>query len=1158
MPHDAPERLRSIKTLPALVAYLRDELDWPVESDDVEDISFSYEPDELGLDAEHAAKIHQIKQIRPLHSRQPWGIFWVSFEKKRLPVVVLRRILGSLVVKSRQSANSGDRPRWRMNDLLFISAYGEESSDQREIAFAHFSQGSGDLPTLRVLGWDGADTLLKLDHVARTLAEKLRWPSEPGDADAWRQQWSGAFRHRLGHVVRTADNLAEVLAALARNIRDAAARLLEAESERGPLTRLFKAFQAALIHDLTKEAFADAYAQTITYGLLTAAINRTDLSGGTEATYVKADDLTLMVRVTSPFLREMLETFLTVGGRKNGVDFDELGIQDVVELLRGDETDLPEILRDFGNRTRGEDPVIHFYEHFLSAYNRRLKIQRGVFYTPQPVVSYIVRSVHELLQTEFGLEDGLASTVTWGEMVKRDPHLRLPPLSDEPGDTRTIDPDEPFVQILDPATGTATFLVEVIDVIFKHLKTRWDKGGLAGLPPLHRPHPAIRSFSEYWNAYVPEHLLPRLHGYELLAAPYAIAHLKLGLKLTETGYRFASDERAHIYLTNALETSDDKQAKLIGFDALAHEAQAVNTLKKTKRFTVVVGNPPYSNYGQLNRNPWILGLLGDYKRGLKEKKLNLDDDFIKFLRFGQVTVDGSGTGLLGFITNHTYLDGVTHRRLRQSLTESFRSLRLIDLHGSIKKSECCPDGTPDKNVFDIQQGVAVGILRKSPGEGSELLHSDLWGTREAKYQWLNRHSVADTDWAVVKPTADRFYFVPHNLASDSDYKHFVSIRDAFVEAATGFETARDHFAIGFTDQDLRLRLRDLVGSDSDDVIRERWDLDDKRDWNLSTARARLRRHGDPFADIRSCCYRPFDHRMTHYNDFIVTWPRVNVLGCIDATNPALVAARMVKGEDHNHFFVVNQPTEKIFISGKTSNNAFIFPLYQRERGQVFLSAKAGRQASERKLNLRDDFVTRFRSQLAMNDTDYEVEAFATDIFHYAYAVFHSPGYRSRYAEFLKIDFPRLPLTSSLELFRALARLGGELVALHLLESPKLDKPVTKFVGPASPVVEKVSFAGCVPPHGERSPAEGSGPTTGTVWLDKAQATGFRGVPEAVWNFHIGGYQVCEKWLKDRKGRALSADDLAHYQKIVVALSETIRLMAEIDQVIEAHGGWPIK
>ena len=1121
----ASEKLRGVKNFTSLISYLRKELHWPIETENWDDLTFEYDAEELGLQKEYAHVISKLWQLRPLDSRQPWGIFFVEFKKKQLPIVVLRRILRGLVIKKRASAKAAEKPSWAADDLLFISALGDEK--ERELTFAHFKTSEADLPTLRVLGWDGDDTFRKLEYLDQTLHQHLSWPEDTSKPKEWLENWSKPFRHRPGHTIRTAKELAEALADLAIRIRDAAKTVMKAESEKGKFRTLHKAFKESLIHDLEPDDFADTYAQTITYGLLTAAISRTDMSAGSKGTAVIVENVADMVPITNPFLKEILQEFLLAGGRKGKLDFDELGVQDVAELLRGDDTDLPAVIRDFGNQTRGEDPVIHFYEHFLAAYDKAQKKQRGVFYTPQPVVSYIVRSVHELLQTEFGLADGLADTTTWGEMLKKHPGLKLPPLTDEPGEKRTISPDEPFVQILDPATGTATFLVEVIDVIHKTLSEKWVKEGLAK-----------NKQNEWWNDYVPKHLLPRLHAFELMMAPYAIAHMKIGLKLAETGYRFEIEERARMYLTNALEKADDKQAKLIGFDALAHEAEAVNKIKATKRFTVVVGNPPYSNYGQLNKNAWILGLLEDYKCGLGEKKLNLDDDFIKFLRFGQMTIDHSCAGILGFITNHTYLDGVTHRRLRQSLTESFQSLRLINLHGSIKKSECCPDGSPDNNVFDIQQGVAVGIFRKSPVEGTRLFHSDLWGTREAKYEWLNKHSIAGTDWEVVKPTPDRFYFVPHNLVSDSDYNDFVSIREVFTEAATGFETARDHFAISFTEQDLKLRLRDLVESDSDRTIRERWGLDDKRDWGLSAARARLRQLGDPLADVRTCCYRPFDTRFTHYNDFIVTWPRVKVLGCIDAANPALVAARMVKGEDHNHFFVVNQPTEKIFISGKTSNNAFIFPLYQREGGQMFLSTKSGRQASERKLNFRDDFLARFRLELGLDETGQDVEVFATDIFHYAYALFHSPDYRSRYAEFLKIDFPRLPLTGNLELFRALARLGGELTALHLLDSPKLDKPVTEFIGGRTPEVEKVSWS------------------KNTVWIDKAQTIGFKGVREDVWNFHIGGYQVCEKWLKDRKARKLSKDDITHYQKVVVALSETIRLMKEIDEAIEKHGGWP--
>jgi hypothetical protein len=509
MPNDA-DRLRSIKTFDDLVRYLEDELDWPLEEYGFEALTFEYSPAELGLKDEDAAKVRAIHQLRPLYQGQPWGIFFVEFERKRMPVVVLRRILSHLVLKKRASANRADAAAWSLGDLLFISAFGEEVSDQREIAFAHFHQEAGDLPTLRVLGWDGADTGLKLDHVAAELHTRLCWPDDPADADAWRAQWSGAFRHRLGHVIRTADALAERLAGLARSIRGAALTLMAHESERGPLRQLHKAFQTALIHDLTEEQFADTYAQTVTYGLLTAAISRTDMSGGRHGTVLLAGDITEMVPITNPFLKEMLQTFLQAGGQKGGINFDELGIQDVVELLRGDETDLPEILRDFGNKTRGEDPVIHFYEHFLAAYDKKLKVQRGIFYTPGPVVSYIVRSVHELLQTEFGLEDGLASTVTWGEMAAKWPQTF------EVSETSKVftvpegtDPGSPFVVVLDPATGTATFLVEVIDVIFRTLTAKWKAQGLTEAQQ-----------RDAWNEYVPQHLLPRLHGYELMMAPY--------------------------------------------------------------------------------------------------------------------------------------------------------------------------------------------------------------------------------------------------------------------------------------------------------------------------------------------------------------------------------------------------------------------------------------------------------------------------------------------------------------------------------------------------------------------------------------------------------------------------------------------------------------
>ncbi len=584
-------QLGAIRTFRSLIKYLRDEMGWPIGADSFEDLTFDYSAEELGIDAKNAAKIEEIKRLRPLASGQPWGIFFVKFEPKRLPVVALRRILSQVVLKKRATAKAAELAAWAADDLLFVSNYGE--GDARHISFAHFStaEGGADLPTLKVLGWDNLDTPLHLDDVAERLTRDLAWPEDDDDAKAWRKAWRAAFT--LGHreVITTSRDLSVRLAELARAIRDRIGTALAIESAKGPLTVLMKAFQSTLVHDLDAAGFADMYAQTIAYGLLSSRI--ADPKART------ADDFAAHMR-TNPFLRELMQTFLHVGGRRGkaggpGIDFDELGVSEVVALL--DRANMEAVIRDFGDRNPLEDPVIHFYELFLSEYDAHRRMQRGVFYTPRPVVSYIVRSVDNVLRTEFGLADGLADTATWAEVAQRFPKIKIP---------AGVQPSQPFVEILDPATGTGTFLVEVIAIIEATMRQKWQAE--------RKSESQIRSL---WNDYVPKHLLPRLHGYELLMAPYAIAHLKVGLKLFETGYRFESDERARIFLTNALEASSAVgQQRLAGvLPALAEEARAVNEIKQHTRFTIVVGNPPYAGHSQNNDVPFIVDKVYDYKRG---------------------------------------------------------------------------------------------------------------------------------------------------------------------------------------------------------------------------------------------------------------------------------------------------------------------------------------------------------------------------------------------------------------------------------------------------------------------------------------------------------------------------------------------------------------
>ena len=1146
MPTDHREHLARIRSFTQLIVYLRDDLGWPIASDDFEELTFEYTPEELGIDAKNAAKIQEIKRLRPLVPGQPWGIFFVKFEPKRLPVVALRRILGQVALKKRAWANKAERQAWAADDLLFVSNYGE--GEERRIAFAHFSKARDghDLPTLKVLGWDNLDTPLHLDAVARELTDHLTWPDNEDDADAWRERWRAAFKLRHREVITTSKQLSERLAELARAIRDRIQTALAIETEAGPLTKLMKAFQTALVHDLDEAGFADMYAQTITYGLLSARI--------TDPTRRTADDLATHMR-TNPFLRELMETFLRVGGRRGkaggpGIDFDELGVSEVVELL--DQANIEAVVRDFGDRNPQEDPVIHFYEHFLAAYDKTQKVSRGVFYTPRPVVSYIVRSVDDLLRTEFGLEDGFADVTTWGEMAKRHKNLEVPD---------GTPPDQAFVQILDPATGTGTFLVEVIDLIHRTMVEKWKAQG----------HDA-QKIQELWNEYVPKHLLPRLHGYELLMAPYAIAHLKIGLKLYETGYRFESDERAQVYLTNALEPPGEGQLTLDFLPALAHEAEAVNEIKRKRRFTAVIGNPPYSGLSS-NMGPWIDGLLkGRLPDGtatssyyhvdgkpLGERKVWLQDDYVKFIRLSQWLLDRAGVGVHGYISNHGYLDNPTFRGMRWSLMQSFRRIHVLDLHGNLKKKEAPPAGGRDVNVFDIQQGVAIGLFAKTHRGATHVRHADLWGEREYKYSWLLDDGADDTDWTELVPVLPFYLFEPLDESATGSYHDWSPINEIMPVNSVGIVTARDHLTIHFDPKTAWETVRDFsrIG---EEAARAKYRLRrDVQSWKVKWAQDDVRASGPSRSHLAPIAYRPFDRRWTYYtgkSSGFICRPISDLMPhMLAGENVGLITTRQTRDE-------WGALATSIIIAHKTCSAYDInslFPLYLypgvgKADGSLFSRWAKGKDG--RTPNLDAGFVEQIAAATELRFVsdgrgDLRKTFGPEDVLAWIYSVFHSPGYRERYEAQLKRDFPRVPLPGSAELFRKQAEAGHELLNLHVRESHELVEFIATYNGPRNPEVGRVGWS------------------DGTVWLNagktdarkghratKRGTIGFQGVPEEVWDFHIGGYQVCHKWLKDRKGRTLSAEDIAHYQKIVVALNETIRIMAKIDEVIEAHGGWP--
>ncbi len=1125
MPTDHRTALAAIRRFDQLIAFLRDEMDWPIASGDFEDLTFDYTPEELGIKVQHAAKIQEIKRLRPLAPKQPWGVFFVKFEPKRLPVVALRSILGRVVLKKRASVNDAEQPTWAMEDLLFISNYGE--GEARQISFAHFAAPAGGnrLPTLKVLGWDDRATLLHLDHVARELTQRLAWPDDEDDADAWREQWRTAFTLMHRETINTSQALSVHLAGLARSIRERIHFVLEIESDNGRITALMKAFRIALIHDLDEDGFADMAAQTIAYGLLSARI--------ADRERATVPDFTGQMK-TNPLLRDLMATFLHLSHGDHGtrIDFDELGVADVVELL--DRANMEAVVRDFGDRNPREDPVIHFYESFLTEYDKRKRFKRGVFYTPRPVVSYIIRSVDALLCEDFGLADGLADTSTWAEMAERVEGLIIP---------EGVSPEQDFVQILHPASGTGTFLVEVIELIYKRCQEKWqsqghDKGRIEAL----------------WNEYVPRHLLPRLHGYELQMAPYTIAHLKISLKLYETGYRFGVDERARVYLTNALEPAQDFSDLLdFAVPAIAHEAQAVNEVKAGQRFTVILGNPPYSGHSA-NKGKWLRGLLhgcaGDRSvesyfdvdgNRLKERNPKwLNDDYTKFIRLAHWQIEQTGQGIVGFVTNHSYLDNPTFRGMRESLSVTFPRIFLLDLHGNTKKRERTPDGGKDENVFDIQQGVAIGLFARSANEVATVNHADLWGGREhSKFVCLLNDHVLSTPWQTLSPQSPLHLFVPRSDKFQDEYDSGWRLDHVFPVHQVGMTTARDRVVIDFEAIPILERARRFRDSKEADVhLCAELGIPMKKGWNISKARELLQREDDLEDLIKPVLRRPFDARLILYHDSLVWRTMKKLMGhMLAGKNIGIITTRQCK--DNWSAMVSNMIITHKALDAYDINS--LFPLY------IYPLDLATKTSSQRTPNLDSQFTQTFKAAIGLDlITDGVGNLTGTfgpeDIFHYIYTVCYSPEYRRRYADFLKSEFPRIPLPGNRALFAELVPVGARLVKLHLMEA-EIGSAVARVSFPVSGTnqVDKVSYTA------------GDG-RSGRVWINRDQY--FDGVAPDDFTFTIGGYRPAENWLKERQGRVLSQDDVLYYQRVITALAETRSRMTEIDDVISRHGGWP--
>ena len=898
-----------------------------------------------------------------------------------------------------------------------------------------------------------------------------------------------------------AKSLATELAKRTRFLKDqVVAQELKANNK--DIQSFHNAFKEFLIAGIDEDEFADLYSQTITYGLFAARL-RADKKFNRKLAY---DYIPKSIGI----LRDVFRFISSTDIPDQMISI----VDDISEVL--EVADTKKILEEYFKQGKGKDPVLHFYETFLEVYDPKTREKRGVYYTPEPVVSFIVRSLHEILKKEFDITEGLA------------------------GDNVTL---------LDPAGGTLSFLAQAIQIAVEEKEQIWGEGNV--------------------KDFIKNKIIPNYYAFELMMAPYAIGHMKMSFLLEELGYKLADDERVKYYLTNTLDMEELEESKFPGMTSISEESRDAGKVKKQVPILVVLGNPPYSGHSS-NIGEWISKEIKEYYKvdgkplGEKNPKW-LQDDYVKFIRFAQWKIDEAGTGVLGFITNHSYLDNPTFRGMRQSLMNSFDEIYILDLHGNSLKKEKSPDGSKDENVFDIRQGVAIAFFiktsanKKSPLERGfrgvsqdqktkhKVCHSEIYGTREKKYDWLEKNDITKVKWKELKPQSEFYLFVKSDSSLLAKYNELPKVTEIFPVNSVGIVTARDALTIQWSKDDVLKTVRNFAKLDPE-LARQTYNLGkDVRDWKVHLAQKDLIESGLEKEKIVEVLYRPFDVRYTYYTGRSRGYhcrPRGEVMKNLVHKNQSLMTLRKgLPDYDYTWAFISDSiVSHGVYYNGNQSTE-YVFPLYlypDTTKEDLFSGSASG----EKEPNIAQEIFEKLNKLYTTSPPSRRgaeggvVEVTPEQIFYYIYAVLYSNTYRTKYAEFLKIDFPRIPFTKDYKLFIKLGELGRELADLHLLKpaspaggSKKLDKPITKFPVDGSNEVNKVNYD-----------------NAGKVYINKEQY--FEPVPEEVWNYHIGGYQVCHKWLKDRKGRKLTLEERETYCKIVTALYHTIDLQKQIDELYE--------
>ncbi|MFX1293677.1 MAG: type ISP restriction/modification enzyme [Promethearchaeota archaeon] len=831
--------------------------------------------------------------------------------------------------------------------------------------------------------------------------------------------------------------------------------ILKFEKQDNPFHFIFDNLKKNLFPDLDINKFTDLYVQSIVCSLFALKVIQKDR--------FSIDNILTKNPYFPPVLKYIFQNSFEIQGNKfYSSIIKEIILKGLIHFLN--EIDIDIIIKDFERKNPEIDIITHFYEQFLRSYNPQQKTKRGIFHTPAPIVSFIVRSVDYLIQTEFNCLKGLAESFK--------------------------------VQILDPATGTGTFLEHVI----KQIKSRFDVNHI---------NSSLEELQKKWNIYVSQDLLPRIFGFELSIAPYIVGYLKLIELLKETGYNFSSQQKLNVFLTNALNYKDYLNESLEFRDSIPN-MNHINNRKIKRQILVVIGNPPYSRLS-VNKGLYIENLMNSYKEIVhNEKNIQpLSDDYIKFIRWAQELIERIGQGIIAMVTNHTYLTGIIHRGMRQELMKVFDCIYILNLHGSKIIYEDAPNGIKDENVFGIKQGICITFFLKIPkSRKKRIYHFDLFGSKEHKFEWLSKNEISTISWSDISNVIPGAPFNPEKILSNSNYYNFHSLTEIFKFYNVGGKPGDDKLLISYEPQEVINKLNNFIlkANKNEDLGK------------ITEAKQNLLRNLKDLtfdkSKIEKYNYRPFDVRWTYYDPLIWTRP-VKKLKAYCRNNLMLLCSRIVKDAQFSHVFVSTLFTDVIFLSNTSSVNCYLFPLLKKEiNGDV-------------KWNLTPLYINYLKNMGIIFRNKLFIEPLA-----YIYAILFSNQYQFRYKEFLKRDFPRIPFIQNKKIFNKLVQLGKNLINLHLLPHK-----IKNFSDIKSNIISGDEIKRGFPKYEKKC-----------IFIASGKC--FSGIEKKIWEFRIGKFQICYKWLKDREGRSINTEEIIYYQKIIAILRETIKLKKEIDTIIE--------